>query len=334
MKRSRFAAAAAAFAGGAAWGAVPAGAAQFQWKYGSEHSPDHPIAVRSTEAFERIRRETGGQLDIRSFPNNALGSDASMLAQLRAGALEMVNFAGGLLDTLVPVTSIENVAFAFPTVTVALAAMDGELGALIRTQIIQNGIMALERVWDNGWRNFTSSIKPIRSVDDLRGLNVRVSPGKLRVDTIRSMGAAAIPINSNEMYTAMQTHIVDAQEAPLIAVESSRFYEVQKYCSLTRHQWGGFWTLINIDKWNALPPAFQRILSTNMDAATKLQRRDLALLDASLVDKLQRQGLAFNEPSQATFKAKLVESGYYARWHNEFGDKAWTTLERYAGKLG
>ncbi len=331
FSRGRFLAGTAAAAAGAA--SLPAAAAEFEWKWGSELSADHPIPVRAVEAFNHIRADSGGRLDIRAFPNSTLGGQTAMLSQLRSGALEMLTFAGGLLDTVVPMASIELVAYAFPNRQTVFAAMDGELGALIRQEIVAKNIMVLDRIWDNGWRDFTSSVKPIKSVDDLQGLNVRVSVGKLKVDTIRSLGAVAVAINSNEMYTALQTHIADAQESPIIAVESFRLFEVQKYYSLTHHQWSGFWTLINMDKWNALPAALQQIVRARMDAAALQQRRDTELISASLQDKLERQGLAFNAAPPASFHAKLVAKGYYDRWKAEFGDRAWATLEKYTGRL-
>ena len=312
----------------------PAFAADFDWKWGSELSADHPIPVRAVEAFAQIRNDTSGQLNIRAFPNSVLGGQTAMLAQLRSGALEMLTFAGGLLDTVVPVASIELVAFAFPSRPSVFAAMDGDLGALIRREIMARDIMVLDRVWDNGWRDFTTNARPLRSVGDLQGLNVRVSVGKLKVDTIHSLGAVAVALNSNEMYTALQTHIVDAQESPIVAVESFRLFEVQKYYSITHHQWGGFWTLINMDKWKSLSSAFQRIVQTRIQEATMLQRRDTELLSASLQDKLERQGLVFNRAARDSFKEKLIANGYYERWKTEFGDRAWAALERYTGRLG
>jgi tripartite ATP-independent transporter DctP family solute receptor len=309
-------------------------AADLKWKWGVDLSADHPICVRAVEAFTKIRKETNGQLDIQSFPNSTLGSDPSMLTQLRGGALEMLAYAGGILDGVVPITSIENVAFAFPRARVALAAMDGDLGALIRQGIVEKDIMVLENLWENGFREFTTSTHPIRTADDLEGLRMRVSPGKLRVDTFRSLGAAPTPVTTEQIYTALQTHIVDAVETALLVIETMRFYEVQKYCSLTHHAWSGYWNLISMQKWNGLTPKLQGIVRTHLNGAAILQRRDNVILNRSVADKLHRQGLAFNEPSPVSFKAKLVASGYYGRWRNEFGERAWSVLEKYTGKLG
>jgi tripartite ATP-independent transporter DctP family solute receptor len=311
----------------------PAQAAQFDWKFGIDTPIEHPINTRAIEAFNRIRAETNGQLNVTSYPSSTLGSDPNMLTQLRSGALEMLGYAGGILDTVVPLSSIENVAFAFPTRESALAAMDGDLGAVVRKAIVDKGIMVLDSIFENGYREFTTSPHPIRNAADLQGMKLRVSPGKLRVDSFRSMGASVTPIPPNELYTALQTHIVDGQETGILLIETQRYYEVQRYCSLSNHMWSGYWNLVNMDKWNALPPKFQESLHRNLNQAAIKERHDIQILTGATIDKMKRQGMTFNTVDVASFKAKLNAADYYPRWKKEFGDAAWAALEKYAGKL-
>ena len=333
ISRGRFAAGSVAALAGVGIIAKPARAAQFSWKWGVDIPVNHPISVSFIEATGKIRQDTNGQVDIRAFPDSQLGSNVDMLGQLRSGALEMLAYADGTLDTLVPEASIGNIAFAFPTRKVAFAAMDGDLGAYIRASIRNKGLLVTEKIYENGYRDFTTTPKPIRTVTDLQGLKLRVSPGKLRVDTFKSLGAAVTPISPNELYTALQTHIVDGQETSLVLIETEKLYEVQRYCSLSNHIWSGYWNLINPDKWNSLPPNFQAIVSKRLNESALAERRDNELLTLSMQDKLHRQGLAFNTVDIGTFKAKLAESGFYARWKENFGTPAWTILEKYSGKL-
>jgi len=330
MKRATFAAGSAAVLASIA--IQPARAVE-SWKFASDVTADHPINVRAVQAFANIRRDTKGLLEIKSFPNNQLGGVTAMLSQLRTGAIEMHLGAGGVLDSIIPVASIENVAYAFPNRPTVFAAMDGDLGAVIRAAILDKGIMSLEKVWENGYRDFTNSTRPIRNVQDLVGLKIRVSPSRLRLDTFRSMGASISPLPSNELYTAMQTHVVDGQETPLVYVETQHYYEVQKFASLTHHMWSGYWNLVNLDKWKSLSPAFQEIVRKRLNEAAVLARHDTDILARAVQEKLSRQGLVFNTVDVASFKTKLQASGYYGRWKTEFGDKAWSALEKYAGKL-
>ena len=312
----------------------PAQAAQFEYKWAVDVPPDHPISVRSVEAFARIKAATNGRVNVKAFPSSQLGSDPGMLSQLRAGALEMLALPGAFLNEIVPVASIENLAYAFSNRDVVFRAMDGDLGKLIRNEIGTKGMFVFDKIWENGYREITTSTKPIRVVGDLAGLKIRVSPGKIRIDTFRSLGASPTPIALSELYTALQTHVVDAQENPLILIEQQKFYEVQKYISLSNHIWSGYWTLMNVDAWKRLPADVQRIFARELNAATLRARNDNRILNESVADKLRRRGMQINPVQVAGFKAKLVDSKYYDRWKAEFGPGAWSALERYAGKVG
>ena len=313
--------------------AVPARAADFNFKYGHDLPIDHPINVRSVEAFGRILKRTGGRLKITSYPASVLGSDPSMLSQLRSGATEMLALPGAFLNSVVPLASIENLAYAFPNRDVVFRAMDGELGGVIRDAIRTAGIVVFDKIWENGFRDITTATKPIRNVADLQGLRIRVSPGKIRVDTFQSLGASPTPIALSELYTSLQTHVVDGQENPLLLILQQKFYEVQKYVSMSDHIWSGYWTLANQDIWGRLPKDLQAIVADEMATATLKARNDNVYLNKSVRDKLGRLGMVFNEVDKASFKAKLVAANYYQRWKAEFGDKAWAALEKYANKL-
>ncbi|MGD1067788.1 MAG: TRAP transporter substrate-binding protein, partial [Vulcanimicrobiaceae bacterium] len=209
----------------------------------------------------------------------------------------------------------------------------GDLGAVIRDAIRAANIVVFDKIWENGFRDITTSTKPIHNAADLAGLKIRVSPGKIRVDTFESLGASPTPISLSELYTSLQTHVVDAQENPLVLIEQQKFYEVQKYVSLSEHIWSGYWTLANQDKWNGMPKDLQAIVTSEIAASTIQARDDTQKLSDTAAANLKSKGMVFNAVDKASFKTKLSESGYYKRWKAEFGDKAWAALEKYANKL-
>jgi TRAP-type transport system periplasmic protein len=311
----------------------PAQAADFDLKYGHDLPADHPVNVRSVEAFARIKTATKGRVQIKSFPTSQLGSDPAMLSQLRSGALEMLAFPGAFLNSVVPLASIENLAYAFPNREAVFRAMDGDLGKVIRDEIQAKGIVVFENIWENGFRDITTSTKPIRNVNDLAGLKIRVSPGKIRIDTFQSLGASPTPISLSELYTSLQTHVVDGQENPLLLIEQQKFFEVQKYVSMSDHIWSGYWTLVNQDVWNRMPKDIQTIVSSEMNKAVILARNDNVILNRSVRDKLLRRGMVFNDVDKDSFRKKLADAKYYERWKAEFGSKAWAALERYSNRL-
>jgi tripartite ATP-independent transporter DctP family solute receptor len=309
-------------------------AAQVAWKFGHHLAVDHALNVRAVEAFEAIRRETGGRIDIASFPENRLGSDAEMFAQLRSGAIEMVAYPGAFLNAVVPVASIENVAYAFRSRRAVFEAMDGDLGALIREGIQAQGIAVLDHIWENGFRELTCRTKPIRTVADMAGLKLRVSPGRIRLDTFRSLGAQATTMPLRRLYGALKTGMVDAQENPLLNIEAMRYYEVQRYCSLSHHMWTGYWMLVNARAWKGLGNERRAVIAKHLNGAALLLRGDDDRITPAARDLLRRRGMIFNDVDVASFKAKLASSGYYDRWRREFGSRAWAVLEKYSGRLG
>ena len=318
-----------------AWTRSTVRAAQISWRWSTSNAAEHPISVRSVQAFAKVRKETDGQFEIKAFTDSALGGDPAVLAQVRVGAVEMMTGAGSILQAVVPLTAIENVGFAFPNRQAAFAAQDGQLGALIRQGLAGVGLTALQHEFETGFRQVVNSKKPVHVANDLDGLKIRVPPGRLTIDTFKSLGAAPTGVPTPDTYSALQARLVDGVETALLIVASLKWYEVQKYCSMTNHAWGGHWSVINTDKWNSLPPKFRDSLSKNLNEAALLARHDNEIQNRSVQDILQRQGLVLQALTTAeTFKAKLTAAGYYTRARTDFGDQAWNTMEKYTGALG
>jgi tripartite ATP-independent transporter DctP family solute receptor len=331
--RARFIAAAAVTPLAVNFVRAPARAAQFSYKYASNLSIDHPLNVSMRECWDAVRQETNGRLDVAIFPNNQLGGDTAALGQLRSGALQFFTLDGGILQSVVSVAAIQGIGFAFRDSADAFKAFDGPLGDYVRKAIETQGLYVHPKMWDNGMRQVTTSTKPIASADDLAGLRIRTPPGALWVDLFRSLGASPTAINFNEVYTSLQTHVVDAEENPYAVIDTARLYEVQKYLSVTNHMWSAYHFLGNRDSWNALPPDVRAIVERNLTKYALLGRRDTALRNASLNDKLARRGMIVNAAQTAGFRAKLSTSGFYAHWRDTFGPEAWGLLEAHSGKL-
>ncbi len=311
----------------------PADAAEFSYKYANNLPAAHPLNVRATEAMARIREATGGRVDIQVFPNNQLGSDTDTLSQLRSGAVEFFTLSGLILATFVPPASINGVGFAFSDYDQVWKAMDGKLGAYVRGEIGKRGLLAMDKIWDNGFRQTTTSTKPIRTPDDFRGTKLRVPVSPLWTSMFSGLGASPASINFRVVYSALQTKIVDGQENPLAVIDAAKLYEVQTYCSMTNHMWDGFHFLANRRAWDALPPDARIIVARELDRSAIEERTDVAALNAQLRDKLKTGGLTFNDVDPAPFRETLKRAGFYAEWRGKFGDEAWHVLEDAVGAL-
>ncbi len=308
-------------------------AGEFSYKYANNLPDGHPMNARAKEMAAAIKAETNGRFDLQIFPNNQLGSDTDMLSQIRSGGVEFFTLSGLILATLVPAASISGIGFAFPDYDTVWKAMDGGLGAHIRAEITKANLVVMDKIWDNGFRQTTSSTKPINGPDDLKGFKIRVPVSPLWTSMFKAFDAAPASINFSEVYSALQTRIVEGQENPLAIISTAKLYEVQKFCSLTNHMWDGFWFLANRRAWEKLPEDVRTIVTRNINAAGVKEREDVAKLNAGLQQELAGKGLTFNQPNVTPFREKLRSAGFYAEWKGKYGDQAWELLEKSVGKL-
>jgi tripartite ATP-independent transporter DctP family solute receptor len=325
--------------GAAAFGAIAAPhvaraqSAEFSYKYANNLPLTHPMNTRAREMADAIKAETGGRVEIQIFPSNQLGSDTDMLSQLRSGGIEFFTLSGLILSTLVPAASINGVGFAFPDYDSVWKAMDGELGTYVRGQIAKANLVAMDKIWDNGFRQTTSSTKPINTPDDFKGFKIRVPVSPLWTSMFKALDSAPASINFAEVYTALQTKTVDGQENPLAIISTAKLYEVQKFCSLTNHMWDGFWFLANRRAWDRLPENLRTVVAKHVNEAGMKERGDVAQLNAGLQKELADRGMVFNQPKTEAFRDKLRQAGFYAEWKGKYGDEAWALLESSTGKL-
>jgi TRAP-type transport system periplasmic protein len=312
----------------------PASAAEFELKYATGQDPSHPVNLRAQEALTRIREATSGRVDIKLFPANQLGSDTDLLTQVRNGSIEFFNLSSLILATLVPISGITSVGFAFKNYDEVWGAMDGQLGDHIRSEIAKTPIFTVSKIWDNGFRHVTSSTREIRGPADLKGFKLRVPPAPPLTSLFKALDAAPTPINFNEVYTSLQTKVVEGQENPLAIIATTRLYEVQKTCSLTAHVWDGYWVLGNKRAFAKLPTDVQAIITRELDKSARDQRADIAKLSDTLKADLKAKGITFIDVQQDDFRKALASTNFYAEWKQKYGPTAWDLMEKVSGKLG
>ncbi|MDR6536478.1 TRAP transporter substrate-binding protein [Variovorax soli] len=306
---------------------------EIKLKYGTAFPADHPGTLRIKEAAEAIRKDTGGKVDLQVYPTSQLGSEPDMISQTRAGAIDFMSTAGTNLQTLVPTAGINGVAFAFKDYDTVWAAMDGELGAYVRAALSKVNLYAFDKVLDNGYRNITSASKAVNSPDDLKGFKIRVPGIPLWISMFKALGASPTAIPFGELYSSLQTKVVDGQENPLALIQSAKLYEVQKFCSLTAHTWDGHFIFGNGKKYQALPKEVQEALNKHFNAAALKEREDIAKLNADAQAQLTKLGIVFNKPNPAPFRDLLKSAGFYTEWKAKYGEEVWARLEKYSGKL-
>lgn len=308
-------------------------AAEFNYKYANNLPLTHPMNVRAKEAMDKIREETGGRVSIEIFPNSQLGSDSDVLSQVRSGGVDFFTLAGALLATLVPVAAIDGIPYAFADYDTVWKAVDGELGRVIRAEIAKVGLVAMDKPWDNGFHQITTKTTAIQTPQDMKGLKIRTGASALQVQMCTALGASPTSISFNELYTALQTGVVDAQLNALVIIKNAKLYEVQKQCALTNHMWSGFWFLANKRSWEKLPENLRAVAAKHINAAGVAERADIEASNKTLQQELAALGMKFTKPDPAPFRAQLGQAGFYRDWKAKLGAPAWDALEAAAGKL-
>ncbi len=309
-------------------------AAEFEFKLGVDTPDSHPLTLRLIEAARAIGAQSSGRLNVTVFPNSQLGGDPEMLSQVRAGGLELFAAPSLTLSILVPLSGLPSIGFAFRSYDQVWAAMDGAVGEVVRDAIGKTGIVPMKKIWDNGFRQITSSSsRQLNGVEDLRGFKIRVPVTALLTSLFSGLGALPSSISYSELYSALQTHIVEGQENPLAQVSTGKLYEVQKYCALSNHCWSGYWIVANRRALASLPSDLLEIVNSNFDAAADKERADLLEMDRSLQADLTSKGMTFNTPDPMAFRAALVKAGFYSQWQKTYGPEAWARLEKYTGPL-
>jgi TRAP-type transport system periplasmic protein len=302
-----------------------------QFRLGLNQPAGSPTARRAVEMAEAINRQTGCEFQLEVFPESRLGPDPKMFADLRAGDLEFF-MAGATLGEVAPTSALPLLPFAFSESRAMLAALDGALGDQIRRELAQNGLHAFRRCWQNGFHHLTTSVRPIRTADDLAGLKFRSPGGAIAADFFRVLGAEAGMVPFSGMYDALKARQFDGQSDPLGVVLSLKLYEAQTYLSLTAHWWSGFTLLANAAAWNTLPRAVQEVIERNAEKFALRQREDVEQINAMGSEELARRGMQVNTADTASFRARLGD--FYARWRQKASPELWRLLESHADGIG
>jgi tripartite ATP-independent transporter DctP family solute receptor len=296
--------------------------------------PDtHPTPIALKAACAEILKESNGRLSIDVYSSGQLGSDTDTLSQVRSGAIDFVCTAGSIYGNLIPVAAINSIAFAFPDYATVWKAMDGDLGGHMKAAFDKANLVQVGKVFDHGFRQITHSTKPITSPKDMVGMKIRVPATPLWTSMFKALDAAPASVPIGELYTALQTKVVDGQENALPTIDAVKLYEVQKYCSYTSHMWEYFSLVGNKRNWNALPEDLRALATRIFEAHAVKQRAAHDALNATLETKLKGQGMQFNKVDTKPFRDILQKSTYYVDWQKKFGAEAWALLEKYSGKL-
>ena len=215
---------------------------------------DNSNQGRAARMFaQEVEKATGGKMKVRAIGNASLGSDTQMQQALIGGAQEMMVGSTATLVGLVPEMAVWDTPFLFSNAKEADVVLDGPVGDKIKAKLEAKGMVGLV-YWENGFRNLTNSKRPVAKLEDLNDIKLRVMQNNVFLDSFKALGANAVPLPFSELFTALETRAVDGQENPFNTVVSSKFYEVQKYLTVTNHVYSPWIVTVSKKWWDTLTP--------------------------------------------------------------------------------
>jgi tripartite ATP-independent transporter DctP family solute receptor len=257
---------------------------------------DHPVGNGVAAMTECLAEKSGGAMQVNAFWGGALGGDLDATQALRSGTQEMVVTSSSPLAGLMPALGVFDLPFLFANETEADAILDGEFGDKISADLEEFGVVNLA-FWENGFRNLTNSARPVEKWEDLEGMRVRVMQNNIFIDTFSNMGANATPMAFGEVFSALETKAIDAQENPFVTIDTSKFYEVQDYLSVTRHAYTPFLVLYSKPLWDQLSPEEQQALRDCAIVGRDVQRAVSREQSSTALANVVAAGMQVNEIS-------------------------------------
>jgi tripartite ATP-independent transporter DctP family solute receptor len=214
-------------------------------------------------------------------------------------------------------------------------AIDGDLGKYVKSVVEKRGeLYMFDGVHDIGFRHVTSNRGFFSEPASLKGLRIRTPPTPFLTSLFKALGASPTPIAFSDLYSALQTGTVDAQENPLAVIVSYKFYEVQKFATLTGHTWDGWVPVANKAAWQRLPEDIRQVVVRNFRSAALAQRQDVALQNQENGKALEAQGMKLEAPEKGIYRRALDGTDFYSSWRSSIGEEGWAAVETVAGKLG
>ncbi len=285
--------------------AVSEAAQEIKAKMGTSLPDSHPQTIGARKFAELVDKKSNGRIKIAVFSAAMLGSDQQMQSALRAGTQEFTAPSTATLANLIKEFGVIGLPFSFTNEKQADAVLDGPFGQSLLARLPEKGLVGLA-FWENGFRHFTNSKRPIVKVEDMAGLKVRTMQNNLYIDMFQGLGANAVPLPVNELYTALETKAVDAQENPFTVVQAQKFYDVQKYLSTTGHAYDAQVLIVSKKFWDGLSAADRSLVQAASVEATAFQRQTSRALNAKAREELIKAGMSVNDVSDAE-RARMRE---------------------------
>ena len=275
-----------------------------QMKFAHFGEETHPSNLAAKQFAAKVEERTKGQVKITIYPANVLGSPPEQAEQIRLGAIDMGLCTQGQLDKWVKPFSVVMLPFMYDDYDHVHRVLDGPAKDWFFPLAEKEGFVILSN-WEYGFRNLTNNKRPVLKPEDVKGLKIRTPPEIQLQATMEALGAVVTKIAFPEVYMALAQNVVDGQENPIAVIYHNKFYEVQKYLSLTKHVYNNMMHEVSKKSWDKLTPEQQKIFREESILAAAYMRKLIVDQEADQIAKMEKAGLPVARPDLAPFRAAM-----------------------------
>jgi len=294
-------------------------------KIGTVVAPDHPENIGARKIKELVEKKAGDRLEVQVFTDAQIGDQRTMVENLRNGVQEITWVTVGFFGSYEPILNVIESGYLFRDSWHSYKVFDGPMGDEIRGLVEKHGVKLLG-YYEAGLRHLTNNVRPVRNPEDMKGLKIRTPQAKYHLNTLKYMGANPVAMSFGELYTAMQQKVVDGQENPLSNIYKAKFYEVNKYLSLTGHLHLTHMVMYSAKLWDRLPPDLQKVVRESVVESQEAERKAVRDDDESLLKELKAKGMQVNDADREAFRKSVLPLREEAV--KEFGPKAKEWIDR------
>ena len=290
---------------------------------------EDPRGVASLLFKDEVEKNSNGRIKVMIHPDGELGADGDLIKGIIDGKVDMTVSSAGNFAVYATKLGISAMPFLFSDFDEAWAFMDGDLVAEVNKTLEEFGIVVLSH-FDNGFRCVTTTNKAVKSVADMRGLNIRTPPNQIVMETMSALGANPKPYAFNELKKALKDGLFDSQENPIPIIYNSRLFEEQKFLSITNHSYDAMPLVIRLDLWNEFSQADKDIILAAAKKAQDLDRKLVKEQTESYVSKLREEGMTITNPDLKAFQK--ATSGVIDVFTNVYGEELLARLKAETAK--
>jgi C4-dicarboxylate-binding protein DctP len=306
-----------------------AAAAKWNIKFGHDHKETSPHHKAALWMKDQIEKGSNGEISVEIYPTQLLGTGIQMVEMVQAGALELLAVPTSNVQGIHPAMQILGLPFLFTSSEQMYSALDGDFGKKLYEPLAKNNIQGLT-YWESGFKQFTCKY-PIRTPADMEGKKFRIMPSPVIREQFKALGASPVPVDFQELYNALQQGVVDGQENPLMTIVTMKFYEVQKYVTMSNHAWLGYLVMANKNFLNSLPEKYQKLITETAIASSKYEREILAQENDGYLKTIKDSGTEVIELSPQVVQEFQAKMPPVYDWfvNNVEGGKAYLDMIRH-----